>query len=249
MRGGDYVKSITPGVAYVSENGLVRYNKLPKNYDANGHEYVDLGLPSGTLWATMNVGANSPEEYGKFFRWGETVGEEEYLGYNPETYQLIDKDDMYEDGECDSYYKFSKYPVSYCKRYSAEYYLEEAYDAANVNWGGDWKIPNIEDVNELIENTETSVVSENEEEYYRIIKLTSKINSKSIIFKCSYNILYLTSMCTEGLYTHDFNLLDEFSPIYFESGEHRLNYDVVRPVLGEWKTSILTKLKGEYFLQ
>ena len=36
------------------------------------YEYVDLGLPSGTLWATCNVGANAPEEYGDYFAWGET---------------------------------------------------------------------------------------------------------------------------------------------------------------------------------
>ena len=38
----------------------------------NGHEYVDLGLPSGTKWATCNVGADSPEEYGDYFAWAET---------------------------------------------------------------------------------------------------------------------------------------------------------------------------------
>ena len=38
----------------------------------NGHEYVDLGLPSGTLWATCNVGAKTPEGYGSYFAWGET---------------------------------------------------------------------------------------------------------------------------------------------------------------------------------
>ena len=36
------------------------------------HEWVDLGLPSGTLWATCNVGADNPEEYGDYFAWGET---------------------------------------------------------------------------------------------------------------------------------------------------------------------------------
>lgn len=41
--------------------------------DADGYEYVDLGLPSGTLWATCNVGANCPEEYGDYFAWSETV--------------------------------------------------------------------------------------------------------------------------------------------------------------------------------
>ena len=44
----------------------------------DNHEYVDLGLPSGTLWATCNVGANSPEEYGDYFAWGETEPKDIY---------------------------------------------------------------------------------------------------------------------------------------------------------------------------
>ena len=40
----------------------------------NGHEFVDLGLPSGTLWATCNVGATAPEQAGVYFAWGETSG-------------------------------------------------------------------------------------------------------------------------------------------------------------------------------
>lgn len=44
----------------------------------NGHEYVDLGLPSGTLWATCNVGATTPEGYGDYFAWGETTPKETY---------------------------------------------------------------------------------------------------------------------------------------------------------------------------
>lgn len=38
----------------------------------NGHKFVDLGLPSGLLWADRNVGADSPYDYGDFFAWGET---------------------------------------------------------------------------------------------------------------------------------------------------------------------------------
>ena len=48
----------------------------------NGHEYVDLGLPSGTLWATCNVGAESPEEYGDYFAWGETAPKGTYSWSN-----------------------------------------------------------------------------------------------------------------------------------------------------------------------
>ena len=49
-----------------------------------GHDYVDLGLPSGTLWATCNVGANKPEEYGDYFAWGET---QKKATYNWHTYK------------------------------------------------------------------------------------------------------------------------------------------------------------------
>ena len=47
----------------VTEVDSVTFNKMMHN----GHEYVDLGLPSGTLWATCNVGANKPEDYGDYF--------------------------------------------------------------------------------------------------------------------------------------------------------------------------------------
>ena len=46
--------------------------------DLNGHEYVDLGLPSGTLWATCNVGAETPESIGSYFAWGETSTKADY---------------------------------------------------------------------------------------------------------------------------------------------------------------------------
>ena len=42
-------------------------------------KYVDLGLPSGTLWATCNIGASKPEEFGLYFAWGETKNKEDYL--------------------------------------------------------------------------------------------------------------------------------------------------------------------------
>lgn len=58
----------------------------------DGHEWVDLGLPSGTLWATCNVGANSPEEYGDYFAWGETTPKSSYdwstCKYGTDSHQL-----------------------------------------------------------------------------------------------------------------------------------------------------------------
>ena len=44
----------------------------------DGHEYVDMGLPSGTLWATCNIGAESSTDFGDYFAWGETEPKEEY---------------------------------------------------------------------------------------------------------------------------------------------------------------------------
>lgn len=64
------------------------YNILPitvkeaSGFVANGHEYVDLGLSSGTLWATCNVGATSPEEYGNYYAWGETTTKSNYTESN-----------------------------------------------------------------------------------------------------------------------------------------------------------------------
>ena len=47
---------------------------MNKEINNNGYDYVDLGLPSGTLWATCNIGASKPSEYGLYFQWGDTIG-------------------------------------------------------------------------------------------------------------------------------------------------------------------------------
>jgi hypothetical protein len=82
MEGGSVV---LPNVSLcVSENEL-HYNPIPDPY--NGHAYVDLGLPSGTLWATMNVGASSETDYGYYYQYGKgaaqyaaTSGDSNYSG-------------------------------------------------------------------------------------------------------------------------------------------------------------------------
>ena len=62
-------KFITSGDGLASQNG---------NAVIDGHEYVDLGLPSGLKWATCNVDATTPEEYGGYYAWGETEEKENY---------------------------------------------------------------------------------------------------------------------------------------------------------------------------
>ena len=96
---------------------------------ANGHEYVDLGL--SVKWATCNVGANSPEEYGDYFAWGETSTKETYDYDNCPTYGLSISE-LQSQGYIDS-----------------EGNLTSQYDAATANWGGDWRMPTDDELNEL----------------------------------------------------------------------------------------------------
>ena len=97
--------------------------------EINGHEYVDLGLPSGLKWATCNIGAISPEEYGDYFAWGETTTKDTYETDNCPTFGL--NASQFIDGEGN---------------------LTSQYDAATANWGGNWRMPTLDELNELKTN-------------------------------------------------------------------------------------------------
>ena len=100
----------------------------------DGHEYVDLGLPSGLKWATCNVGANNPEDYGNYYAWGETATKSEYTTYNSLTYEL-GISELQAQGIIDGNNN-----------------LTPQHDAARVNWGGDWRMPTKAEQQELINN-------------------------------------------------------------------------------------------------
>ena len=103
----------------------------------NGHEYVDLGLPSGTLWATCNVGSSSPTDYGDHFAWGETAPKAEY------------SEDNYAFGTVNHYVKYG---------YNKLLELLPEDDAAYVNWGPIWRMPTHEQQVELVDTVYTDVV-------------------------------------------------------------------------------------------
>ena len=134
------------------------------------HEYVDLGLPSGTLWATMNIGANSPEEYGDYFAWGETTTKDVY---NWSTYKWCNGSDS----------KLTKYciNISYGDNgfVDNKTELDPEDDAATANWGPEWRMPSKEQINELIVNC-TDVWTKRNGVNGRLV--TSKINGASIFF-------------------------------------------------------------------
>ena len=105
----------------------------------DNHEYVDLGLPSGTLWATCNVGATSPEDMGDYFAWGETAHKEIYDMENYKWYNSAND-------------KLTKYCTD--DKYGTVDYETELLpedDAAYVNWGPVWRMPTLEQQQELIE--------------------------------------------------------------------------------------------------
>ena len=120
--------------------------------DPNLHYYVDLGLPSGLLWATCNVGAFVPEACGDYFAWGETVPKN---SYSWSTYQYC--------------HGSSTKLTKYCNNSSYGYNgftdnlttLLPEDDAAKANWGDDWRMPTKEEWQELYNNTTSIWTTQN----------------------------------------------------------------------------------------
>ena len=116
----------------------------------DGHFWVDLGLPSGLKWATCNVGATSPEEYGDYFAWSETTTKTKYTEDNCPAYGLSISE-LQSQGYIDS-----------------EGNLTVQYDAARVNWGGDWRMPTKEELNELRNNCTWTWTTQNGVNGYKV---------------------------------------------------------------------------------
>ena len=124
---------------------------MEKKINNNGFEYVDLGLPSGTLWATMNVGASKPSDAGLYFQWGDTVG------YTAEQVGTGEGQKKFSEDESD--YKFGVYP-NFSKYTTTGATLEFEDDAARAIMGGSWHIPSPEQIQELLDNTTNAWTSQ-----------------------------------------------------------------------------------------
>ena len=142
--------------AYAKINSVYRYgNELTfttPDDGSNGHAYVDLGLPSGLLWATCNVGATSPEDYGDYFAWGETTTKSDYSW---STYQYCNP----------SYNTLTKYCTN--AEYGNNGFVDNQTtlfpedDAATANWGGNWRMPTKAEWQELYNNTTLTWTTQN----------------------------------------------------------------------------------------
>ena len=146
-------------------------------------EWVDLGLPSGTLWATCNVGADAPEEYGDYFAWGETKAKEDYSSWS--TY--FDR----EDGS------------STFKIYKDDGLTEllPEHDAATANWGSEWQMPSLDQIKELY-NSEYTTVEWTVQNGVSGRLVKSKSNSNSIFLPAAglYDVSGLDDTDSRGYY-------------------------------------------------
>ena len=130
-----------------------------QNSSSNGHEYVDLGLPSGLKWATCNVGATAPEEYGDYFAWGE-VEPKDY--YDWSTYKYCAGSHKTMTKYCsDSYYGKDGFTDS-------KTVLDPEDDAATANWGGAWRMPTKEEQDELRNNCTWAWTTQNGVNGYKV---------------------------------------------------------------------------------
>lgn len=161
-----YHKNISGEICFVYRNDKWHRSK---GYECNSHnsraqedmannshpQAIDLGLPSGTKWASCNVGATKPEEFGGYFAWGET---EEKTSYKWRTYIPL----LGDEGNC---------------KYLESDIAGTEYDVAHVRWGGNWRMPTQKQFMELLKHCNHEWIPQNGV-YGR--KFTSKINGNSI---------------------------------------------------------------------
>ena len=151
---GSFSSSLTnlaPGTVYYVRayvtNAQATYYGGEMFFTTLDYGYIDLGLPSGLLWATCNVGAEMPEDYGDYFAWGETTTKSVY---NWSTYQYCNGSSSTLTKYCtNSSYGYNGFTDNLTN-------LLPEDDAAAANWGGDWRMPTKEEWQELLNNT-TSV--------------------------------------------------------------------------------------------
>ncbi len=136
------------------------------------HPYVDFGLTSGTLWATYNVGATAPEEFGGYFAWGETQSKETYDWSNEGDYKYGVRD-------------INNKPDGGMTKYNSTDNLRtliSSDDAASVSWGDDWRTPTKADFDELIEACDTQWTDDHDGTGVAGLVIRSKTDETKFIF-------------------------------------------------------------------
>ena len=215
---------------------------MAKETPAVTHEYVDLGLPSGTLWATCNIGADSPEDYGLYFAWGETTG---YTGDTSDGRNFFWPSYEYCNGSNTTLTKYcnnSSYGDNGFTDDLTELVPED--DAATANWGSGWRMPTIEQLEELVNSSYTTTEWTTVNDVYGL-KITSKMSGHvgNFIFLPAAGYRYNSSLYNAGsrgsywsrtigasIPTHARRLSFNSSGVYTDSDNARCSSHSVRPV-------------------
>ena len=147
---GNRIRHYDTTVIYDSESTTVIFTKVELESSTDTSKpFVDLGLTSGTLWATCNIGADNPQDAGLFFAWGDTVGH----GSDPSDGYLFSWDNYKWCVVVDYFSHFTKYCTeSSCGNdgfADGKYELDPEDDAAYINWGSEWRTPSKEQFDEL----------------------------------------------------------------------------------------------------
>lgn len=129
----------------VTQTGVL--DKIVATGIKDGHEYVDLGLPSGTKWATVNIGADTPENFGNYYAWGENSSKNNYSWatyswkVSSQVTNGVESIPLEDNGTTKS--------------------LSKTVDTATNIWGGEWRMPTLDEWKELIDNCKSYAVTLN----------------------------------------------------------------------------------------
>lgn len=176
----------------------------------SGHEYVDLGL--SVKWATCNVGASKPEDYGNYYAWGETTTKSSYTEGNSKTYG---------------------------KKSMGDIKGKSKYDAARANWGGNWRMPTEIEMQELIDKCTWKWTTQNGVNGYKVTGPScASIFLPAADFRYGSSLDDAGSLGYYWSSTPYENYGHDACNLYFDSDNHGMNDDnrrsfgqSVRPVL------------------
>lgn len=228
---------ILPNVSLTVDNNTVHYNPLSPTPPTPSHDFVEIG---GIKWATMNIGASQPSDYGLYFAWGDTQG---YTASQVGS------------GEGQKYFGWADYKygngtsspgATGMTKYNEDdslITLESTDDAAVANWGGSWRMPTTAEFQALGAAVDTAWTQVNN--VYGILCTDKTDSSKTLFFpaagRCSggsvravgsYGNYWSSSLSISGK-QYAYFLYFGSKNAYWGNNEDRYCGFAVRPVLGE----------------
>ena len=172
-----FVNAIAPGIAHITASitkgpvvisGQCTINVIEE--PETGHDYVDLGL--SVNWATVNLNAMSPNDYGGFYAWGETKPK---INFSWDNYKFRISGDNYDNVQLSKYVTDSRYGTV-----DNKVVLDLDDDAAYVQWGDGWRIPTENEFNELLEKCNWDITTIEGVSGYRITSNIPGYTDRSI---------------------------------------------------------------------